>query len=208
MTTKPEEGKPNVPDVFHRRKLEILAAEASTQPLPAPTEPSVDMRERFEDWIERDLPGTDLYIRSDGHYGDLLTAYLWKGWQAGAASQGAPHDCKGVLCPKCQTIIMGHGCCDSKVKMRAQPKEKTMTAKEFYEANATTTVNVPRVGHPEDKSGWDGVQRARQAQYIAPDVEVMLLWDVFDFAEKFRQAGAASQGEGTAPPNQMPKKGL
>ena len=87
MTTKPEEGKPNVPDVFHRRKLEILAAEASTQPLPAPTEPSVDMRERFEDWIERELPGTDLYIRSDGHYGDLLTAYLWKGWQAGAASQ-------------------------------------------------------------------------------------------------------------------------
>ena len=76
-----------------------------------------------------------------------------------------------------------------------------MTAKEFYEANATTTVNVPLskravVGHPEDKSGWDGVQRARQAQYIAPDVEVMLLWDVFDFAEKFRQAGAASQGEG------------
>ena len=74
-----------------------------------------------------------------------------------------------------------------------------MTAKEFYEANATTTVNVPLskragVGHPEDKSGWDGVQRARQAQYIAPDVEVMPLWDVFDFAEKFRQAGAASQG--------------
>ena len=70
-----------------------------------------------------------------------------------------------------------------------------MTAKEFYEANATTTVNVPRVGHPEDKSGWDGVRRASQAQYIAPDVEVMPLWDVFDFAEKFKQAGAASQGE-------------
>ena len=70
-----------------------------------------------------------------------------------------------------------------------------MTAKEFYEANATTTVNVPRVGHPEDKSGWDGVRRASQAQYIAPDVEVMPLWDVFDFAEKFRQAGAASQGD-------------
>ena len=82
--------------------------------LPVKPEPSVEMRERFEDWIERELPGTDLYIRSDGHYGDLLTAYLWKGWQAGAASQGAPHDCKGVLCPKCQTIIMGHGCCDSK----------------------------------------------------------------------------------------------
>ena len=81
---------------------------------PLKPEPSVEMRERFEDWIERELPGTDLYIRSDGHYGDLLTAYLWKGWQARAASQGAPHDCKGVLCPKCQTIIMGHGCCDSK----------------------------------------------------------------------------------------------
>lgn len=65
-----------------------------------------------------------------------------------------------------------------------------MTAKEFYEANATTTVNVPRVGHPEDKSGWDGVRRASQAQYIASDVEVMPLWDVFDFAEKFRQAGS------------------
>ena len=71
-----------------------------------------------------------------------------------------------------------------------------MTAKEFYEENATTTVNVPRVGHPEDKSGWDGVRRASQAQYIAPDVEVMPLWDVFDFADKFRQARAASQREG------------
>ena len=47
----------------------------------------------------------------------LVKAYkhAWDAaWQAGAASQGAPHDCKGVLCPKCQTIIMGHGCCDSK----------------------------------------------------------------------------------------------
>ena len=90
---------------------------------------------------------------------------------------------------------------EASVEPAPNRKEKTMTAKEFYEANATTTVNVPLskragVGHPEDKSGWDGVQRARQAQYIAPDVEVMPLWDVFDFAEKFRQAGAASQGEG------------
>lgn len=64
-----------------------------------------------------------------------------------------------------------------------------MTAKEFYEANATNIVNVPRPGHPEDPSGIDGVRSASQARFIAPDVPVMPLWDVFDFAEKFAERG-------------------
>ncbi|HZR56343.1 MAG TPA: hypothetical protein VFA74_05690 [Terriglobales bacterium] len=58
-------------------------------------------------------------------------------------------------------------------------------AKEFYEANKTNVVNVPRPKHPEDKSGWDGVHAATQARFVADDVLVMPLWDVFDFAEKF-----------------------
>ena len=65
--------------------------------------------------------------------------------------------------------------------------EKPMTAQEFYVANATTTVNVPRVGHPEDPSGWAGVRRASEAQYIAKDALVMTLADAFDFAEKYKK---------------------
>ena len=52
--TKPEEGKPNVPDVFHRRKLEILAAEASTQPLPAPEETTLSQKiNALPDWLRQ-----------------------------------------------------------------------------------------------------------------------------------------------------------
>ncbi len=61
-----------------------------------------------------------------------------------------------------------------------------MNAQEFYEANATKVVNVPRPGHPEDPSGWDGVRRASEAQFIAKDVLVMTLADAFDFAEKYK----------------------
>jgi hypothetical protein len=64
-----------------------------------------------------------------------------------------------------------------------------MTAKEFYEANATNICNVPRPSHPEDPSGWDGVRRASEAQFIAKAVPVMPLWDVCDFAEKYHSAG-------------------
>jgi hypothetical protein len=61
-----------------------------------------------------------------------------------------------------------------------------MNAKEFYEANKTNVVNVLRPGHPEDKSGWNGVRSASEARFLAPDVQVMPLWDVFDFAERYR----------------------
>lgn len=60
-----------------------------------------------------------------------------------------------------------------------------MTPQDFYESRQTTLVNVPRVGHPEDKSGWDGVRSASEARFIAGDALVMTLADVFDFAEKF-----------------------
>ena len=71
-----------------------------------------------------------------------------------------------------------------------------MNAKEFYEANATNVCNVPRPNHPEDKSGWDGVRRASEAQFIAKDVLCMPIWDAFDFAEKYAQAcGADTKGK-------------
>lgn len=60
-----------------------------------------------------------------------------------------------------------------------------MTAQQFYSAHQTTLVNVPRVGHPEDKSGWDGVRAASEARFIAGDALVMTLADAFDFAEKY-----------------------
>lgn len=65
--------------------------------------------------------------------------------------------------------------------MRQSPKE-------FYDVNATNVVNVPRPGHPEDKSGVDGVRRASEAQFVAKDVLVMPLWDVFDFAEAYARS--------------------
>jgi len=71
--------------------------------------------------------------------------------------------------------------------------EPLMTARGFYEANATNIVNVPRPGHPEDKSGWDGVRRASEAQFIAKDVPVMPLWDACAFAEAYAAARLAAQ---------------
>lgn len=63
-----------------------------------------------------------------------------------------------------------------------------MTPQEFYERNATNIVMVPRVGHPEDPSGWAGVRRASEAKFIAPDCPVMTLADAFDFAEKYARS--------------------
>jgi hypothetical protein len=60
------------------------------------------------------------------------------------------------------------------------------TPQEFYEANATNVCNVPRVGHPEDPSGWAGVRRASEARFVAGDALVMTLADAFDFAEKYK----------------------
>ena len=60
-----------------------------------------------------------------------------------------------------------------------------MTAREFYEANATNVVNVPRPDHHEDASGWAGVRRASEARFVAKDCPVMTLPDAFDFAEKY-----------------------
>lgn len=64
-------------------------------------------------------------------------------------------------------------------------------AAQFYKENATNVVNVPRPGHPEDKSGWDGVRRASEARFIAQDALVMTLADVFDFAAKFVERAIA-----------------
>ena len=88
--------------------------------------------------------------------------------------------------------------CTSVAAEGSQRNDK-MNAKEFYEANKTNVVNVPRVGHPEDKSGWDGVRSASEAKFIAPDVLVMPLWDVFDFAESYRVAAEGSQPSGPTP---------
>jgi hypothetical protein len=71
-------------------------------------------------------------------------------------------------------------------------------ARQFYEQNATNVVNVPRPGHPEDKSGWDGVRRASQAKFVAQDALVMTLPDAFDFAAKFGERAIA---ESQAPQN-------
>jgi len=80
-------------------------------------------------------------------------------------------------------------------------EEKKMEAKQFYEENATNVVSVPRVDHPEDKSGWDGVRRASEARFIAADVLVMPLWDAFDFAEKYanQKANPVPDGRENAP---------
>jgi len=64
-------------------------------------------------------------------------------------------------------------------------KEVAERAARFYKENATNVVNVPRPGHPEDKSGWDGVRRASEARFIAQDALVMTLADAIDFAAKF-----------------------
>jgi hypothetical protein len=69
-------------------------------------------------------------------------------------------------------------------------------ARQFYEQNATNVVNVPRPGHSEDKSGWDGVRRASQAKFVAQDALVMTLPDAIDFAAKFgERAIAESQAD-------------
>ena len=60
-----------------------------------------------------------------------------------------------------------------------------MNAMEFYEANKTNIVNVPRPDHPEDASGWAGVRRASEARFVAKDCLVMTLADACDFAEKY-----------------------
>jgi hypothetical protein len=66
---------------------------------------------------------------------------------------------------------------------------------EFYEANATNVCNVPRVGHPEDPSGWAGVRRASEARFVAGDCLVMTLADAFDFAEKYKIATSKELAE-------------
>jgi hypothetical protein len=73
-------------------------------------------------------------------------------------------------------------------------------AAQFYNENATNEVNVPRPGHPEDTSGWDGVRRASQAKFVAQDALVMTLPDAIDFASKFGERAIA---ESQAP---QPKK--
>lgn len=65
------------------------------------------------------------------------------------------------------------------------PMTASEKARKFYEDHATNIVNVPRVGHPEDKSGWDGVERAVEAQVVAGDCLVMTLAEAIDFAAKF-----------------------
>src|SRR4051812_44915064 len=68
----------------------------------------------------------------------------------------------------------------------AETRGSTPSPQEFYEANATNVCNVPRVGHPEDPSGWAGVRRASEARFVAGDCLVMTLADAFDFAENYK----------------------
>ena len=83
-----------------------------------------------------------------------------------------PHVCRCTICGK-------HiGLAETRGSEPSQP--------EFYEANATNVCNVPRVGHPEDPSGWAGVRRASEARFVAGDALVMTLADAFDFAEKYK----------------------
>lgn len=72
------------------------------------------------------------------------------------------------------------------IRHKSEAAEVGITAQEFYEANATNVCNVPRVGHPEDPSGWAGVRRASEARFVAGDCLVMTLADAFDFAEKYK----------------------
>jgi len=65
-------------------------------------------------------------------------------------------------------------------------EKESMKAIDFYNANATNIVNVPRPGHPEDPSGIAGVRRAMEAQYFAKDALVMSLVDACQFAEAYR----------------------
>jgi hypothetical protein len=65
------------------------------------------------------------------------------------------------------------------------PMTASEKARKFYEDHATNIVNVPREGHPEDKSGWDGVPRASEARFVAGDCLVMTLAEAIDFAAKF-----------------------
>lgn len=63
--------------------------------------------------------------------------------------------------------------------------EETMKAIDFYKANATNKINVPRPGHPEDPSGRAGVPRAIEARFFAEDCLVMSLAEACEFAEKY-----------------------
>ena len=65
-------------------------------------------------------------------------------------------------------------------------REQKSSAKEFYQDNATNVCKVPKT--PNEKGGWKGVRRAEKAQFVAPDVLVMTLWEAFDFAEKYAKA--------------------
>jgi hypothetical protein len=102
----------------------------------------------------------------------------------------------------CSFKIIGRATGGSKKVMKGNyvASEIAERARQFYEQNATNVVNVPRPGHPEDKSGWDGVRRASQAKFVAQDALVMTLPDAFDFAAKFHERAIA---ESQAP---QPKK--
>jgi hypothetical protein len=66
---------------------------------------------------------------------------------------------------------------------------------DFYNANATNIVNVPRPGHPEDPSGIAGVRRVMEAQYFADNAPVMSLADACDFAAAYAHSRITSLAE-------------
>jgi hypothetical protein len=78
-----------------------------------------------------------------------------------------------------------------------------MEAIEFYKANATNVVNVPRPHHPEDQSGIAGVRRCEQAQFFAADAQVMSLADACHFAEAYAKYCRSAQPSGDSPAPQM-----
>jgi hypothetical protein len=74
-------------------------------------------------------------------------------------------------------------------------KEGYMEPIDFYNANATNIVNVPRPGHPEDPSGIAGVRRVMEAQYFADNAPVMSLADACDFAKAYAHSRITSLAE-------------
>lgn len=144
--------------------------------------------------------------------GEPLTYHPSENRQETATALGVTQDYALCACPKCVTGVALPASATESPSMSAAapsgaPMESSMNltaltekASQFYEANATNIVNVPRISHPEDKSGWDGVRRASEARFVAGNCPVMTLPDAIDFAATFAGSLCAPSGAEATPP--------
>jgi hypothetical protein len=118
---------------------------------------------------------------------------MWQGdpekvWPCGHGKWDSRYDC--LTCQQQAVKTLNAEIAKLRIDATSAPvsppsPRENVEAIDFYNAHATNIVNVPRVNHDEDPSGWAGVRRAREAGIFAKDALVMSLADACDFAEKY-----------------------